>query len=292
MSQPLSPALRYFVLGGAFLAATSLAFLQGPRDVHASEPHQAALLRLAQADAAAIQKEAVEAARDAARDAAAAAREAAAAAREAVREAARSSGGGSIDIELPEDSATKDGRQRGIKINVDGIDRQYDSFDAFVEKDPALATMVFGIVFLAFLTPILFTALVIWYKMRKARMTNETMLKLAEKGLVSSPEALDALQSGSPLPAQTLLPATAPLVEQVRAIRQRAAWSDLRKGVIMGAIGLALTVYSISDGEPNWLGLVLLFVGIGYGVLWYFETRNASAPPAAPTAARPGDPVN
>jgi hypothetical protein len=149
--------------------------------------------------------------------------------------------------------------------------------------------MVFGIVFLVFLTPILFTALVIWYKMRKARMANETMLKLAERGLVSSPEAIDALQSGGPLPAQTLLPATAPRVEQVRAIRQRAAWSDLRKGVSRGAIGLALTVYSVFDGEPNWLGLVLLFVGIGYGALWYFETRDV---PSAPAATRPGDPVN
>ena len=31
----------------------------------------------------------------------------------------------------------------------------------------------------------------------------------------------------------------------------------------------------IDDGRPNWLGLVLLFVGIGYIVLWWFEDRHA-----------------
>ena len=301
MDRPLSPALRHLVLGGAFLAATTLAFLPEPRAVHAGEPSPAASVRLAQADAAAAQKAAVDAARDAAREAAAAAREAAAAAREAVREAGRPPQRGTIDIELPEDADAKDGGKRGIKINVDGIDRQYGSFDEFVDKDPALATMVFGIVFVVFLTPILFTALIIWYKMRKSRMANETMLKLAEKGIVASPEAIDAMQSGRPLPAHGLLPATAPLVEQARTARQGAAWSDLRKGVLMGAFGLALTIYSMADGEPNWIGLVLLFVGIGYGVLWYFETRNASplpatpatpATPAVPLPPRPGDPVN
>ena len=37
--------------------------------------------------------------------------------------------------------------------------------------------------------------------------------------------------------------------------------------------GLAITVYTGTDGRPNIFGLVLLFVGIGYGVLWWFEQR-------------------
>ena len=289
MNSPLSPALRHLVLGGAFLAATTLALLPQPQAVHAGQPPAAAPLRLAQADSAATQKAAVEAARDAAREAAVAAREAAAAAREAVRESTRASKGGTIDIGSPD---ARDGDKRGIKINVDGMDRQYDSFDEFVDQDPALATMVFGIVFIVFLTPILFTALVIWYKVRKTRMANETMLKLAERGIVTSPEAFDALQSGRPLPASGLLPATAPLVEQARTMRHRAAWSDLRKGVLLGAVGLALTIYSMADGEPNWIGLVLLFVGIGYGALWYFETRNAPPSPSTVATPGPGDRAN
>ena len=43
----------------------------------------------------------------------------------------------------------------------------------------------------------------------------------------------------------------------------------------MGGFGLALSIYSLlSDREPNALGLVLLFVGLGFVVLWWFEQRH------------------
>ena len=78
----------------------------------------------------------------------------------------------------------------------------------------------------------------------------------------------------------------APLYEQARQLRRRAAWSDLRKGVILVAVGLAFTFYSmLDDGTPNWIGLILLFLGIGYSVLWFFEDRHAS--PAPPDAGVP-----
>jgi uncharacterized membrane protein YpjA len=35
------------------------------------------------------------------------------------------------------------------------------------------------------------------------------------------------------------------------------------------------------DRSPNWIGLVLLFLGIGYGFLWYFEDRQLATPPAS-----------
>jgi hypothetical protein len=62
---------------------------------------------------------------------------------------------------------------------------------------------------------------------------------------------------------------------------------------VMGAIGLGLVFYSmLEDGSANALGLVLLFVGLGYIVLWYFEERQITppspprppAPPAPPSA--------
>jgi hypothetical protein len=69
-------------------------------------------------------------------------------------------------------------------------------------------------------------------------------------------------------------------------VGKRAAWSDLRKGVIMGGIGLGLTFYSmLADGEANGLGLVLLFVGIGYCALWYFEDRQLG--PRRPSSSDP-----
>ena len=62
-------------------------------------------------------------------------------------------------------------------------------------------------------------------------------------------------------------------------LRKRAAWSDLRKGVVMGAIGLGLTLHSFfNDRTTNSVGLVLLFVGLGYGLLWWFEQRPMTGP--------------
>ena len=59
------------------------------------------------------------------------------------------------------------------------------------------------------------------------------------------------------------------------ATRRRAVWSDLRKGVVMITIGLAFSAYSLfNDQEANWIGLVLLFLGSGYLVLWWLEDRN------------------
>ena len=110
-------------------------------------------------------------------------------------------------------------------------------------------------------------------------------------------DALGALAGGNPAAALSAGPATAPLYEQAKQIRRRAAWSDLRKGVILAGFGLGLTFFSIfDDGTPNSVGLVLLFVGIGYLVLWWFEERQlaptgkagGSVPPVGPPAGTNG----
>jgi hypothetical protein len=170
-----------------------------------------------------------------------------------------------------EDSPKSGKAKKRARVTIDGIDtdREFDSFDDFVHNEPALAAMVISVVTVVFLAPVLAIALILWYRMRKARMLNETMLKLAEKGVVPSTEALDALAGGKQ-PA-----AVAPYLEQAKQIRRRAAWSDLRKGVLMAGFGIALSMYSLlSDREPNGLGLVLLFVGLGFIVLWWFEQRH------------------
>ena len=162
-------------------------------------------------------------------------------------------------------------RKKRARVTIDGLgtDHEFDSFDDFAKNKPALAAMVVAIVAVVFFAPVVAIALILWYRMRKARMLNETMLKLAERGVVPSSEALDALAGGRP-PA-----AVAPYYEQAKQIRRRAAWSDLRKGVLMGGFGLALSAYSLlADQEPNGLGLVLLFVGLGFVLLWWFEERH------------------
>jgi hypothetical protein len=169
-------------------------------------------------------------------------------------------------------------------VTVAGIgpDRKYPSVGAFVHNEPALATMVVLVVAVIFLSPVLAIALILAYRMRRTRMQNETLLKLAEQGVVAPAEAMNAVTSGT-MPAQLkanggaqagAATAASP-VDQVRELRKRAAWSDLRKGVLMGAVGLGLVLFSaFDDHSPNGLGLVLLFVGAGFVLLWWFEDRQ------------------
>ena len=180
----------------------------------------------------------------------------------------------------------KHGKRVRVGGGVFGDDHEYDSFNDFVRTEPGLAFMVVSIVALVFLSPVLAIALILWYRMRKARMLNETMLKLAEKGVVPPAEALGAL-AGNESAAMSAAPSAAPIYEQAKQIRRRAAWSDLRKGVLLGGFGLGLAVWGVlDDGTPNGLGLVLLFVGIGYIVLWWFEDRQV-APRGNGTGAPP-----
>jgi len=192
------------------------------------------------------------------------------------------------------------GKGRRVVVSGVGADREFDSFDEFVHNEPEIAGMVVAIVAVVFLSPVLAIALILWYRFRKARMLNETMVKLAEKGIVPSAEALDALASGSRGSRVTVVRESAPAAGAAAAateqttqivIGRRTTWSDLRKGVIMGGIGLALSFYSLlDDREPNAIGLILLFVGIGFVVLWWFEERRLVATGTAAGAGTPGGP--
>jgi hypothetical protein len=173
-------------------------------------------------------------------------------------------------------------RRRGGERDPDVVvgDHEFDSFEQFVEQAPWLAGLVFMVTALVFLVPLLVIVLVIWYKMRSNRLRNETMLKLAERGVVAPAAAIAAVGSAATLQSS---PVTAPLYEQAKAVQRRVAWSDLRKGVILIGIGLGIALWSIiEEGSANGFALVLLFVGIGYTVLWYFEDRQRPGGERAP----------
>jgi hypothetical protein len=181
--------------------------------------------------------------------------------------------------------------RRSHKVRVLGIegDREYDSFSDLVHEEPWLGMLIFWSVTLVFVTPLLVIVALVWYKVRKTRMLNETMLKLAEKGIVPPGEAMEAMAVGKPVAATGGGAPAAALYEQAKQVRRRVAWSDLRKGVVLGGIGAALALASIiNDGEANGLGLVLLFVGVGYVVLWWFEERQAGAPRGSTNGSPPG----
>jgi hypothetical protein len=283
MNDRLSPLARRIVLGGAILGALVVAFGPYAPSVQADStppaPQFVHAVMVAQADTKQAAKEAARAADDAAR----AAKDAAQVAKDAA-DNADDSPNVTIDSHgiRVEDGSTGKKRKR-VTVGIGGGDREYDSFEQFVHQERGLAVLVFGVVFIVLLTPILIIALVIWYKLRKNRMLNETMMQLAEKGVVPPAEALQALNSGRTSAAVDAMAARAPLMEQAKALRSHAAWSDLRKGIILGAVGLGLTFFSmLDDGTPNSVGLVLLFLGVGYAVLWFFEDRQLSAPATTP----------
>ncbi len=171
--------------------------------------------------------------------------------------------------------------RHGKRVRVFGIDsdREYDSFNELAQDAPWLAGLVFFAVALFFAVPLLIVIAVVWYKMRRARMMNDTMVRLAERGVVPPPGAIEALAGNKPEAAERAMVSAAPIAEQAKIASRRAAWSDLRKGIVMLAVGLGLMFWSmLDDGSPNGFGLVLMFVGIGYIVLWRFEERQITPP--------------
>jgi hypothetical protein len=173
----------------------------------------------------------------------------------------------------------KRGKRHRAHVQIDA-DPDFESFANVMETAPWIVGLVFLVVGSIFLTPVILLVGIIWYKLRKTRLQNEAWLKLAEKGMAPPAQAVDAMASGtSPIPDS--IPAAAgsappgQVYQQAKATVRRVVWSDLRKGVLLFAFGVALVLYSITEsGTPNWLGLVLLFVGIGYVALWWLEDRR------------------
>jgi hypothetical protein len=251
MMQCINPVVRRFVLGAAFAAALGTWLAVPPPDLRAM-PRDAPV-RIAQAA-----PKAAEAPPPAAAEQAPGA---------ATKPAA--------EITIDSHGITIDKGSKRVRVGGPGEDREYESFEEFVHEAPWLATLVFLVVLLVFLVPLAVIVLLVWYKVRKNRMFNETMIRLAEKG-VSPVEAMEALAADKPPPIPPL--PKLPPHEQAIVLRLRAAWSDLRKGVIMAAVGAALCAYSLLDhGGANGVGLVLLFVGLGYCALWYFEQREPAS---------------
>jgi len=173
--------------------------------------------------------------------------------------------------------SSKRGKRRGARIQIDD-DSDFESFTHVMETAPWIVGLIFVVVGSIFLTPVILLIGIIWYKLRKTRMQNEAWLKLAEKGVLPPAQAAEAVSSGLPPPETAKAAEAAPVgsvIQQAVATRRRAVWSDLRKGIVMITVGLAFCAYSLfNDAAANWIGLVLLFLGIGYVILWWLEERH------------------
>jgi hypothetical protein len=171
-------------------------------------------------------------------------------------------------------------RRRG---HVQIGDDDFVSFNEALHTAPWVVGLAFLVVGSIFLTPVFLLIGIIWYKLRKTRLQNEAVLKLAERGAMAPAQAADAVMTGvtpEATVASTAAPlatgaSAAPVYQQAVISRRRAVWSDMRKGVILTAIGLSFVFYSmVESSSANWIGLVLMFLGLGYILLWWFEDRH------------------
>jgi len=101
--------------------------------------------------------------------------------------------------------------------------------------------------------PVLLVAIILWFKHRKLRMTHETIARLAEKGL--------------PVPPELLSPP---------AGRSSVA---LRGGLVLVALGIALSAFFLQLGGPWSIGLIPGLMGAALVIAWAIERREDKANP-------------
>ena len=112
-------------------------------------------------------------------------------------------------------------------------------------------SMVAGMaIILGIVGPITLVGLILWYKSRKTRMIHETAIRLVE--------------TGQPVPPELFMGADEP-------------FSDLRRGVVLVALGLGLAVFMYQMDKPWSLGLIPLFMGAGYLLVWKLEESKTKA---------------
>ncbi len=182
----------------------------------------------------------------------------------------------------PDSQATTGKRSPRRRGHIQFGDDDFDSFNEALHTAPWVVGLAFLVAGSILLTPVFLLIGIIWYKLRKTRLQNEAVLQLAERGAMAPAQAVDAVMSGvtpEAAVASTAAPlagsSAAPVYQQAVIARRRAVWSDLRKGVILTAVGLSFVFYWMVDsGSASWLGLVLMFLGLAYILLWWFEDRH------------------
>lgn len=93
-------------------------------------------------------------------------------------------------------------------------------------------------------TPLILAAMIMLYQARKTERIHDLALRLAEKGQPVPPEFL----IGKPSPQ-----------------------SDLRRGLVLLGLGIGLSVCLWQIDVPWGFGLIPLFMGFGYLVVWKLE---------------------
>jgi hypothetical protein len=95
--------------------------------------------------------------------------------------------------------------------------------------------------------PLIVIAIVLFYKHQRNRMQQETILRLAEKGLPVPPELLQP-------PDRTPSP---------------------KAGLVLLALGIALSVFFWERGQPWSIGLIPGLMGVALLVAWRIDSRSS-----------------
>lgn len=106
-----------------------------------------------------------------------------------------------------------------------------------------LLVPLFGIVF-GTLMPILIVWLILRFRGERDRLIYDTAVKLAEKGQPVPPELFSNINQPS---------------------------SDLRRGLVLALVGMAISISLYEVGVPWTFGLIPAFAGLGYLVVWWIE---------------------
>jgi hypothetical protein len=94
--------------------------------------------------------------------------------------------------------------------------------------------------------PLALVALVLYYRHRKLQMNHETITRLAEKGLPIPPELMEPPRRGN---------------------------AGLRGGLVLVALGIALSFFFAGWG-PGWsIGLIPGLMGVALLVAWKIESK-------------------
>ncbi|MGZ5047309.1 MAG: DUF6249 domain-containing protein [Usitatibacter sp.] len=96
--------------------------------------------------------------------------------------------------------------------------------------------------------PLLLVAVILFYKHRKARITQETIVSLAEKGLPVPPELIDPPSRGQN--------------------------PGLRGGLILIGLGVGLALFFREVGAPWSIGFIPGLMGVALLLAWAIERRN------------------
>ena len=114
-----------------------------------------------------------------------------------------------------------------------------------MEESVALVAIVAMVA--SFGLPLALVALVLYYKHRKLRMNHETITRLAEKGLPIPPELMEPPRRGN---------------------------AGLRAGLVLVALGIALSFFFAGWG-PGWsIGLIPGLMGVALLIAWKIESKS------------------